>query len=314
MIGLTIEVSSGLHAGARWKFNNGLVTLGGNANSEVFLCDDGIPDQCMKMRIFGNRVSLEELASEVRHLGQVGKTPSRTLYAGQSLSLSCRQVQFTISAAEESGLFWDGIVNDTSRAFGSMIEMIRSIGAGTVVTISCLIGLLITTTVLFFGTSNFSESQAFAPGWIDNPDRSKTLRLPPPNISEQLVKVIDTELVKFKDEEKLDQFSVKVETGSVKVDGNLSRIQLVKFERLIKRIAADFGQHMEIVANIELTTEQKKLDQIDIAGVLLGESPVVVLRDGTRLFVGSAFEGIQLSEVSENRLVFVGDARYELPL
>ncbi len=37
MLALNIEVTSGLHAGAKWKFNHGIVTLGGNANSRFFL-------------------------------------------------------------------------------------------------------------------------------------------------------------------------------------------------------------------------------------------------------------------------------------
>ena len=78
MLTLKVEVTSGLHAGARWTFDHGIVTLGGDANSEVFLCDEGIPEQCMRLRIFGNRITFEDMAADVRYLGQAGKSTNRT--------------------------------------------------------------------------------------------------------------------------------------------------------------------------------------------------------------------------------------------
>ena len=48
--------------------------------------------------------------------------------------------------------------------------------------------------------------------------------------------------------------------------------------------------------------------------MLLGAQPALMLRDGTRLFVGASYQGVVLDQVSESGLVFVGSTRYELPL
>jgi hypothetical protein len=315
MLALSIEVTSGLHAGAKWKFGNGVVTLGGNANSEVFLCDDGIPDQCLKLKVSGNKVTFEEISGEIRFLGQLGKVPSRVLYAGQSLTVTCRQVQFIISAATESGRVWAGFSNSTARFFGAILDLVRSIGPGTIMAISCLFGLLVTTVILFFGTANFSESQAFpAAGLIENP---KALPPPPPPpVADQLLRVVQLQMMHFKEEHKLNDFEVVIDMDKVRVraTGSLSRMQMQQFETLLRRISADHGRQIEIVAAISLSSEQKAVDEIEVAGVLLGNQPVLVLRDGTRLFLGARHQGVVLDEVSENRLVFVGNTRYELPL
>jgi hypothetical protein len=315
MLALNIEVTSGLHAGAKWKFNHGIVTLGGNANSEVFLCDDGIPDQCLKLRVHGNRITFEEISSDVRFLGQAGKTPSRVIYAGQSMTITCRQVQFTITANSESGLLWSKFANNGARFFGGALELVRSIGPGTVMAISCLFGLMATTVILFFGSANFSESQAFpAANLIENP---KAIPPPPaPPVADQLLRVVQLQLLQFKGEQKLSDFDVNIEYEKVRVSarGSMSRMQLQIFESLIKRISSDHGRQIEIIATLSLTDEQKAVDDIEVAGVLLGAQPALMLRDGTRLFVGASYQGVVLDQVSESGLVFVGSTRYELPL
>lgn len=94
----------------------------------------------------------------------------------------------------------------------------------------------------------------------------------------------------------------------------MSRMQLQIFESLIKRISSDHGRQIEIIATLSLTDEQKAVDDIEVAGVLLGAQPALMLRDGTRLFVGASYQGVVLDQVSESGLVFVGSTRYELPL
>lgn len=315
MLTLNIEVTSGLHAGARWKFDHGLVTLGGDANSEVFLCDEGIPEQCMKLRIFGNRITFEEMAAEVRYLGQAGKSANRTLYAGQSINFSCRQVQFTVSASTESSLLWTRILNTGSRMCGGMVELVRSIGPGTVLALSCLIGLLATTVILFFGTTQRPDFQAAPdPAGPASSNVSNEKVLPP--MTEQLLTVVETELIEFQGSQQLDDFFVHSDpqSGSIKIEGRLSRSQIRKFENLLKRIASDHGNQIDIIATVDLSNEQKSVDGIEVAGVLLGTHPALVLRDGTRLFVGANYQGVVLDQVSENGLVFVGSTRYEVPL
>ncbi len=316
MLTLQIEVTSGLHAGARWTFDHGMITVGGNANSEVFLCDEGIPDQCIKLRIFGNRITLEDLNADVRYLGQSGKSSNRTLYAGQSINFSCRQVQFSVTACNESGLLWSRLVNAGSRFFGGMLELVRSIGPGTVLAFFCIIGLLATTVVLFFGTTRTPDLQALPASdssSVRSDNRTSSFQ---PSMTEQLLGVVGTELAEFQQKQRLEEFDVQVDSqnGSITIEGRLSRFQLQKFEGLLKQIAADHGNQIDILATVDLSNEQKSVDGIEVAGVLLGTHPALLLRDGTRLFVGANYQGVVLDQVTENGLVFVGAARYEVPL
>lgn len=315
MLTLKIEVTSGLHAGAQWTFDHGIVTLGGDANSEVFLCDEGIPEQCMRLRIFGNRITFEDMAADVRYLGQAGKSTNRTLYAGQSIKFSCRQVQFSVSASNESGLLWTRILTTGSRFFGGMVELVRSIGPGTVLALSCLIGLLATTVILFFGTTRPPEFQA-SPASGSSSGVNSDVSSPLPPMTEQLLDVVKTELIEFQDRQNLDDFTVRSdpEQGSINIEGRLSRSQLLKFENLLKQIASDHGNQIDILAKVDLSNEQKSIDDIEVAGVLLGTHPALLLRDGTRLFVGANYQGVVLDQVSESGLVFVGSTRYEVPL
>lgn len=315
MLTLSIEVTSGLHAGAKWTFDRGIVTLGGNANSEVFLCDEGIPDQCMKIRIFGNRITFEEIAAEVRYLGQAGKSTNRTLYAGQSINFSCRQIQFSVSALNESGPVLTRLINFGSRFFGGLMELVRSIGPGAILTLSCLIGLLVTTVILFFGSMRQPEVQA-SPAAESTAPHIKNISLSTPPIKEQLLGVVQSELVEFQGSQKLDDFVIDTDMvkGSVNIKGRLSRQQLHKFETLLQRIASDHGNQIDILATVDLSNEQKSVDKIDVSGVLLGAHPALILRDGTRLFVGAKYNGVVLDQVTENGLVFVGNTRYEVPL
>lgn len=318
MLTLKIEVTSGLHAGARWTFDHGIVTLGGHANSEVFLCDEGIPDKCMRLRIFGNRITFEDMAAEVRYLGQAGKAVNRTLYVGQTINFSCRQVQFSVSACDESSMLWNRMLTNGSRLFGGMVELVRSIGPGTVLAISCLIGLLVTTVILFFGTVRPPDYQALPASDSPSSTNTNTYTPPPPvpPLGEQLLRVVKSELAEFQGRQKLDDFVVHsdLQQGSITIEGRLSRSQLRKFESLLKQIASDHGNQIDILATVDLSKEQKSVDKIEVAGVLLGTHPALLLRDGTRLFVGANYQGVVLDQISENGLVFVGNTRYEVPL
>ena len=80
MIHIQVKAKSGLHAGAVWRLDNSLVSLGANSQSDVFLCDPEIPDTLITLRKSGRRFNIETLHSEARlpaHLGfrPRGKVP-----------------------------------------------------------------------------------------------------------------------------------------------------------------------------------------------------------------------------------------------
>ena len=94
----------------------------------------------------------------------------------------------------------------------------------------------------------------------------------------------------------------------------MSRAELVKFERLLKKLSLDYGQNVKIKANVALTLEQKIVDSLAIRSVSFGEQPVVTLSSGERLFIGSSYKNLEVKEVKLDGIVLAGSSVYRLPL
>lgn len=65
---------------------------------------------------------------------------------------------------------------------------------------------------------------------------------------------------------------------------------------------------------MNFTDEQIKVDSIEVEQIVLGRAPAVVLRDGAMLFEGGSYNGLTISSIGMNKVVFKGVATYEVPL
>ena len=90
--------------------------------------------------------------------------------------------------------------------------------------------------------------------------------------------------------------------------------QRIALERQLSAYARDYGNFVELNAALKFTNEQLKVDAIDVEQIVLGRAPAVVLRDGAMLFEGGSYNGLTISSIDSNKVVFQGVATYEVPL
>lgn len=313
MIHIQVKAKSGLHAGATWKLDNSNVTLGANSHADVFLCDPDIPDTLLTLQKRGRRYNIENLYPEARLSAPDQRKIDNILFPSQLLTLDFKHIQLELMVVNGTSSMMSALNDSFSRTLYNIVQLLRGIGARAIVALLFVIGLLLTTVVLFFGTAGVVKSEASV---IEKPDLKKdTYRAAPLGALEtRMAKNVAIELNNFAEQISNNQMKVTTDGTQVNADVVLSRAQAVGFERLLTRLAVDYGSQVQIAAKLELSEEQLRVDQIEIEQVVLGNRPVVVLRDGVRLYVGGTYQGVNLTSINSNKLVFQGDATYEVML
>lgn len=316
MIKVNVEVLSGLHAGAEWSFSGGEITIGGNANCSVFLCDQGLPDFCLTLKLIGNRVLLKQvdegkvLDQNADLRGKLGKW----LYPEMSQRLKFDDVEIIIKIVDVSQLILTRFANSMRRKASGMADIVQEMGMRIVVAISLTLGVACTVVIMFLGTIG-AELRAANKGpkvnYVPAADLAYPNNRTGPN---RIIDSFQEDLFEFRDKESIQFTSYKVTEDSVDIAAEMSRAELVKFERLLKKLSLDYGQNVKIKANVALTLEQKIVDSLAIRSVSFGEQPVVTLSSGERLFIGSSYKNLEVKEVKLDGIVLAGSSVYRLPL
>lgn len=316
MIKVNIEVLSGLHAGAEWSFSSGEITIGGNANCSVFLCDQGLPDFCLTLKLIGNRVLLKQVDegkvleqnSDLR--GKIG----RWLYPETSQRLKFDDVEIIVKIVDASQLFLTRIANGMRRNVSGMADVVQEMGMRIVVAVSLTLGVACTVVIMFLGTSG-AELRAANKGprvnYVPADELDFASNRTGPN---RIIDSVQQDLLEFRDKESIQFTSLKWTENSVDLSAEMSRAELSKFERLLKKLSLDYGQSITITAKIALTQEQKIVDNLAVRSVSFGEQPVVTLISGERLFIGSRYKNLEVKEVRLDGIVLAGNSVYRLPL
>ncbi|WP_394673148.1 hypothetical protein [Limnobacter sp.] len=312
MIHIQVKAKSGLHAGAVWRLDNSLVSLGANSQSDVFLCDPEIPDTLITLRKSGRRFNIETLHSEARLTAPDQKKVDNTLFPSQLLTLDFKHIQIELQIVNGTSGLMSSLNDGFARTLHQLVQLLRGIGARAIVALLFIIGLLLTTVVLFFGTAGVVKSEASV---IKKPNLNNTYKLKPlSTLESRMAENVANEINDFAIRASTNQLSVKVDDDRVDIDAELSRAQSIGFEKLLNRLVIDYGEKVDIRARLALTEEQRRIDEIAIEQVVLGSRPVVILRDGARLYVGGRYQGVNLLSVDSRKVVFQGETVYEVVL
>ena len=312
MIHIQVKAKSGLHAGAVWRLDNSLVSLGANSQSDVFLCDPEIPDTLITLRKSGRRFNIETLHSEARLTAPDQKKVDNTLFPSQLLTLDFKHIQIELQIVNGTSGLMSSLNDGVAKTLHQLVQLLRGIGARAIVALLFIIGLLLTTVVLFFGTAGVVKSEASV---IKKPDLNNTYKLKPlSTLESRMAENVANEINDFAIKASTNQLSVTVDDDRVDIDAELSRAQSIGFEKLLNRLVIDYGEKVDIRARLALTEEQRRIDEIAIEQVVLGSRPVVILRDGARLYVGGQYQGVNLLSVDSRKVVFQGETVYEVVL
>lgn len=311
MINVKVDVLSGLHAGASWVFSSGDVSIGGNSQCSVFLCDQALPDFCLRLRVIGNRVLLKEVNSGLEGAGELVGREGKWVYPDQVFTIESNGVKFNLSVVDSSAVVWARLGNFLRRSLSSTAELIQGMGVRLVLGISFCMGLISTVTVLFLGTVGANSLEAREnEAALENQEQVVVSAKP-----HKIIDSVQDELIRFSQTQKVAYTSLEVKDDTVRVVAEMNRVQIRKFEDMLKNLARDYGTSVSISAQLALTQEQKLVDAIDVRSVSYGNQPVVMLRSGERLFLDSVHNNLRLIEVSTDKIVLSGQsARYELTL
>jgi hypothetical protein len=309
---LQVKAKSGLHAGAVWRLQKSAVSFGSSPTADIFLCDLDMPDQLLRLQRYGRRYIVEGMDNLARLSSAEQQPLDKTIFPGQAVTLDFRHIQLELQLlASGDGLF-TSLGEGSSRFYYSVLRTLRGIGAKAIVAFLFVIGLLLTSMILFFGTAGVAKTQASVLS-----KKKETPHLQEKNankIADQMALNVRSEFAELSRRLGSQGIDVNITKNQVFVDAVLSRVQAIEFERQLKRVTADYGDVLDIRARLDFSQEQKQVDAIDIAQIMLGNNPVIVLRDGTRLYVGSQFDGVNLVSIGSDKVVFQGDARYEVIL
>lgn len=313
MIHVQIKAKSGLHAGAMWTLDNTFVVLGAQTHADVFLCDPEIPNTLVSLRKNGRKYLIDAMHQEVRLTSSDQRPVDRVLFPAQVITLDFRHIQLEIEILNGSAGVMASMADGVNRWVYELAMFLRNIGARAIIALLFLVGFLLTILIVFYGTAGgvsvqASELRKPAPG-VD-----MSLKSPEIPLNHRMALVVGNQLSDFANEIKTKNMKISVKDTHVDLTAELSRVQTAGLEKTLVRLANDYGRFVSIKAILKFTPEQKLVDSIQVEQVVLGKQPVVVLRDGSRLYLGGNFHDVRLVGIDADRIVFKGDTTYEVLL
>lgn len=314
MIYTIVKAKSGLHAGATWRFDKPLLTLGASSNADVFLCDPEVPEILVSLRRFGRKIRVDGLHQDARLKSADERDVDKVLLPSQTVLLDYRHIQLEIQVLASTYNLGGALTDRFASLLFGVLRVLRNLGAKAFVALLFLVGLILTVTIVFFGTAGVVKSEARVN--TPAPIQATILRDPPPmgTIEKRMADSVGVELQQFAQRSKSVAFDVKVEDDTVSVAAEVSRFQALDLERELIRLARDYGKQVAIKASLKLTEEQKVVDGIEIERVVLGSRPALVLRDGSRLYTGGIYNGLSVVSVDARKVVLKGSDLYEVSL
>lgn len=308
MINVKIEVLSGLHSGANWCFSGGEVSVGGSPECSVFLCDEVLPDFCIRLKIIGNRVLLKDVNTALLGADELVGREGKWVYPDQTFMLEYEGIKFSLSVVDQSTVILSRLKNALGKRLHGSLELVQGMGIQLVLGISFVLGLLSTVSVLFLGTVGGNNVQAKEYQSLEQVEQPSAK----PN---KIIDSVRQELIRFAEVQQVSYKTLEMKEDSVKVSAEFSRKQMKSFETLLQNLARDYGSEVSISATASLSAEQKFVDEIDVQSVSFGNQPIVMLRTGERLFLDAAYNDLRLVKVARDGLVLQGKlASYEIAL
>lgn len=314
MIYLLIKAKSGLHAGATWRLDKHMFTLGASSRADVFLCDPGVPDSLITFRKSGRKIRIEGMNEELRIRSTDNRDVSEVLLPSQTAILDFRQIQIEVQVLTASYNFASAFGDRFTYFFHDLLRMLRNLGIKAFFGLLFFCSLAVTALLLFFGTAGVVKSEA---SMLDKSAERAALLPPPPKrraVDLHMAQNAAQEMRDFAQRVNAQNFTVQVNDTQVNIQAVLSRLQSVEFERELNRQSRDYGEKIDIIATLEFTEEQKVIDSLEVERIVLGARPALVLRDGSMLYVGGQFQGLNVMSIGPRQVVLSGATTYEVSL
>lgn len=310
MMQLQIKAKSGLHAGAVWNLTKAFVTLGASSRADVFLCDPEIPDSLITLSRYGRRYVIEGMDPGAKLLSADNSKVENTLFPSQTVTLDYRHIQLDMTLITVSHSIASRMGESSFHMMHTFLRFLQGLGARAIVAFLFIVCLLMTSLILFFGTAGVAKTQASVLGKKGlQAERAAEV---PIGVTMAINVLRDLEL--FAQQLDTKGISAERQENRIQINAELSRVQGIALERQLSAYARDYGNFVELNAALKFTDEQLKVDAIDVEQIVLGRAPAVVLRDGAMLFEGGSYNGLTISSIDSNKVVFQGVATYEVPL
>lgn len=315
MLHLLIKAQSGLHAGANWRLDQGRLTVGSSPKADVFLCDPDVPETLIVLRRSGRRYKIESLHNDARLQANDQRAVEEVLFPGQLIQLDYLHVQLMIEVVQSAFSLTGSVGDRVSQSVHSFLHMLRELGAKAICTMLLIVGMLLTTAILFFGTAGVAKSQASTVPKPTELPRAKHKESPQKNIQDHMLTNAQQQMDEFAKRLAIPKLSAVVRDNALQIEATLSRNQIAEFERELLRINQDYGDQIQIKAQVRMSEEQQAVDSLRIQQIVLGGRPAVVLRDGHRLYLGGTYKGLTVSSIGMDRVVLsAGSTVYEVTL
>ena len=145
-------------------------------------------------------------------------------------------------------------------------------------------------------------------------DEDVHLEVPVPVVNEKrvLLTAIDVhrQLLSMLSDRELSAHVILESTNhQVTLRGDVQVEQLALVSRMLKRFQLQFDTSITIHNKVQLISRELPFKIVQIIG---GPKAHVVLGDGRRLFFGDEVDGVRLTVIENNRLLFEGRQRYEV--
>jgi hypothetical protein len=108
-----------------------------------------------------------------------------------------------------------------------------------------------------------------------------------------------------------DKLNISTQGNTISASGKLTRVDRKRFERVLRNVVDDFGT--EVVFRAEIASYEDAVPMV-IKQVVGGQNPMVVLEDGSRLFVGSVYKGNIVESITTEKVVLRGRELIEVTL
>ncbi|MCU7369209.1 type III secretion protein [Pantoea stewartii] len=140
--------------------------------------------------------------------------------------------------------------------------------------------------------------------WILQPTMAQTSagqgRIASLNSVEELRASLQQQL---RERELLKQIRINKQGDGLLLSGELSKPQMVVFERMMARFYAHYGATAPVKSAVR--TQEKKLP-FSIVQITTGKRANIVTDDGQRIFIGDEVAGLRLAAITDDRIEFSG--------
>ncbi|MFO2462318.1 type III secretion protein [Pseudomonas sp. 15FMM2] len=118
------------------------------------------------------------------------------------------------------------------------------------------------------------------------------------------------QLLKMLGERELShRFALEIINGQITIDGTGSRDEVALISRMLNRFQEQFDTPVPVISRVRERNSELPFRIVQIVG---GKNGHVVLEHGRRLFLGDEVEGLRLTSIDNNKVVFDGQQRYEV--